>query len=228
MTKFSLKEKALFLRESGRSIKSIAEELKVSSGSVSKWCRNVKLTKKQKENLLKIQKEASYRGRKKAAENKKNKRKEKEVKLMEKGELDIGKISEREFFISGVALYWGEGFKYRGGSVGFSVGDEDLADFLIIWMEKVFKIERSCLYIRLTLNEKYIFLEKNIKRFWKKRLRLRKNNFQKTMVIRTGKSREYQDEKNYKGTLRVVLPKSVDKLRLIRGWIKGLNIGISN
>lgn len=44
MAKFKEKIKARELRHRGESIKDIARKLKVSKGSVSRWCRDIELT----------------------------------------------------------------------------------------------------------------------------------------------------------------------------------------
>ena len=53
MAKYKEKIKAQELRERGRSIKEITKTLNVSKGSVSVWCRDIKLTKKQIEQYKK-------------------------------------------------------------------------------------------------------------------------------------------------------------------------------
>lgn len=47
MAKFKQKYKAQKLRKSGKSMRQIANHLHVSKGSVSRWCKGIKLTEKQ-------------------------------------------------------------------------------------------------------------------------------------------------------------------------------------
>jgi len=62
MAKSEQKIKARLLRKKGISIKTIAKELSVSTGSISSWCRDIPLTAKQ---ILQLQKNKTnpYYGR---------------------------------------------------------------------------------------------------------------------------------------------------------------------
>jgi hypothetical protein len=53
MSKVQEKNKAQALRRQGWGIKDIAVQLSVSKGSVSAWCQEIVLTKKQQDNLRK-------------------------------------------------------------------------------------------------------------------------------------------------------------------------------
>ena len=66
MSKLIEKKKARDLRFKGQSIKQIAKRLKVSPGSVSLWCRDIKLTIAQEKALKNKSFEALQRGRRKA------------------------------------------------------------------------------------------------------------------------------------------------------------------
>src|SRR3990167_6988584 len=180
MAKLELKLRVQELRKRGESIKQIAKKLDAPVSTVSTWCRDIKLTPEQIEKLTELQSRGTYKGILKAAEKKREERKEKVELLKKKGIKDIGRISEREFFISGVALYWGEGFKTKGGSVGVSIGNVDMLKFFIKWFEKYLKGDRQKLQLRVTINEQHKNREKFIKKFWIKELNVNAGQFQKT------------------------------------------------
>jgi len=223
MAKLELKIKAQELRKRGRSIKQIASELYAPVSTISMWCRDIKLTPKQINKLTQRQKRGTYRGILRAAEKKREERKRKIIRLNEQGMEEVGKLSEREFFLTGIALYWGEGFKTEDGSVGVSLGDPVMVRFFISWAKKYLAGSKERLQLRLTLNEQYKDREQTIKNFWIKELNLHHGQFQKTMLITSAKPKRYYSNKTYRGTLRIVLSKSTDDLRLVRGWIKGLH-----
>ncbi|HSD98304.1 MAG TPA: hypothetical protein VLB73_01220 [Patescibacteria group bacterium] len=50
--KLNLKKKAQWLRKQGLSYKEIIAQIPVSKDTISKWCRDILLTDKQKEKLL--------------------------------------------------------------------------------------------------------------------------------------------------------------------------------
>ena len=69
-----------------------------------------------------------------AAENKKRATKEAIRAFIELGEKDVGKLSDRDKFLAGVALYFAEGDKTVGGNVAFSNTDARLIIFMMCWL----------------------------------------------------------------------------------------------
>ena len=111
MANITKKFKAQKLRGLGLSIGEIAKRLKMhKSGSISQWCRNIPLTQKQIERLSKKQKSGSYKGRMNFLEKIRKTRIEETTRLKKEGIKEVGKINKRDLFISGIAIYWSEGF----------------------------------------------------------------------------------------------------------------------
>jgi hypothetical protein len=73
-------------------------------------------------------------------------------RLVEEGRARIGRLSEREFLVAGVALYAGEGTK-RDGAVRFANSDPRMILFFCCWLRRFFEIDESRLRIRLYLHE---------------------------------------------------------------------------
>ena len=88
MTRTLEKNKALKLRQKGKSINEIATKLNIAKSTVSSWCRNIRLGTEQIERLAKRQESGSYKGRMKFLERIRNKR-IKEVALKQKNKLFI-------------------------------------------------------------------------------------------------------------------------------------------
>lgn len=224
MAKTKLKIDARRLRRKGKSIKEIAKKLNVSASGVSKWCKDIALTQTQIEKLIKNSKDGANRGRIKAATQKRKKRLEKISYLLNRGIGEIGTLSERDFFIAGVSLYWAEGFKTEDGNLGFAVGDSLMVKFLFAWMRKFLNCNTGDIRLRLTINQKYQKIERDVMRFWMKETGIPREQFHKTMYIVSKNNKEYESEKTYRGTLRVFLAHSTDELRLVRGWIRGIGM----
>jgi len=111
MAKSEARIESIKLRKTGKSIKFIAKKLNVSPGSVSTWCKDVKLTKSQLIILEKHAHDPNY-GRRLQNSQKQREQKEQKIKnLLDIGAKEIGKLSKRELFLVGIALYWAEGFK---------------------------------------------------------------------------------------------------------------------
>src|SRR3989344_1799499 len=74
MAKSEARLRALKMRRRGKSIGWIAKRLGVSKGSTSIWCRDVVLTQRQQDRLIKDRIDAGHRGRIIGAEANKRKR----------------------------------------------------------------------------------------------------------------------------------------------------------
>jgi hypothetical protein len=72
--------------------------------------------------------------------------------LLEEGRERVGRLSERQFLVAGVALYAGEGAK-GDGSVVFSNTDPRMVAFFCSWLRYVFDIDETRLRIRLYLHQ---------------------------------------------------------------------------
>jgi hypothetical protein len=92
------------------------------------------------------------RGRRRAP-NALQRRKQAEIdRLVEEGRSRIGRLSEREFLVAGVALYAGEGSK-RDGAVKFANTDPRMVAFYCAWLRRFFEIDEARLRVRLYLHE---------------------------------------------------------------------------
>ncbi|MDP2910709.1 MAG: hypothetical protein Q8N58_02925 [bacterium] len=215
--KLDLKLKARSLRKRGLSIKEIQKQLKVSRSSVSIWVRNIRLTKKQLEKLYLNKKTGSLKGSIIAAMNKVRAREELVIKLMRKGEREIGKLSKRDKFIIGVAMYFAEGDK-TDRNVAFSNTDPRAIKFIIDWFRRTCKISekrfRCNLYIHDNLNEK------KAKRFWSYLTKIPLSQFRKSYIVKNNPNRLRKIKHKY-GVLRITVS-DVNLNRRIMGWISGI------
>jgi len=96
--KLAEQQQARRLRRTGLPLAEIAATLGVSRSSVSLWVRDVEFTPLPR----------PPRGRRRAP-NALQRRKQAEVdRLVEEGRARVGRLSEREFLVAGIALYAGE------------------------------------------------------------------------------------------------------------------------
>jgi hypothetical protein len=92
------------------------------------------------------------RGRRRAP-NALQRRKQAEIdRLLAEGRQRVGRLTEREFLVAGVALYAGEGTK-ADGAVRFSNSDPRMIVFFCAWLRRFFEIDESRLRVRLYLHE---------------------------------------------------------------------------
>ncbi len=215
--KLDLKMKARSLRKKGLSIKDIQKKLKISRSSASIWVRDVKLTKKQFNKLYLNRKTGALKGCIIAAKNK-IKAREKSVKMLgEEGKKEVGRLSKRDEFIIGVALYFAEGEK-RDGGVSFSNSDPRAIKFMVNWFRVFCKTPeekfRCSLYIHDNLNEE------EAKRFWSKLTGIPLHQFRKSYIVKNNPNR-FRKVKHKYGVLRVCMG-GVVLHRKMMGWISGI------
>jgi hypothetical protein len=140
--KLADRERARRLRATGLPLADIAARLGVSKSSVSLWVRDVAFDPRPR----------STRGRSRAP-NALQRRKQAEIAhLLDEGRDRVGRLSEREFLVAGIALYAGEGSK-RDGEVRFVNSDPRMVTFFCSWLRRFFAIDESRLRVRLYLHE---------------------------------------------------------------------------
>ena len=140
--KLAERQQARQLRRTGLPLAEIALRVGVSKSSVSLWVRDVEFAPLPR----------PPRGRRRAP-NALQRRKQAEIeRLAEEGRTRIGRLSEREFLVAGVALYAGEGSK-RDGAVKFANTDPRMIAFYCAWLRRFFEIDEARLRVRLYLHE---------------------------------------------------------------------------
>lgn len=217
MGKLDLKKTARKLRQKGLSVRTIQKELQVSKSSISLWTRDIVLTEKQLEVLFLNKKTGIRKASIIAARNKIKRRKEITQTLLKEGELEIGKLSKRDKFIAGLALYFAEGDK-TDKNVAFTNTDPRAIKFMCMWFRIFCKIAedkfRCYLYIHDDLNEL------DAKRYWSLITKIPLSQFRKSYIVKNRLNRLRKTKHKY-GVLRITIS-NVSLLRKIMGWISGV------
>lgn len=222
MAKSKLRLQAREMRRAGLGIKTIANRLNVSSSTTSLWCRDIELTDAQMTKLGKNSRDPYYGKRKDYLLKIKNFQAKKLESIRQKSLEMVGAISSRDVFISGIALYWAEGFK-KDKQVGFANTDPVMIRVFIRWLNSCgVGLER--LRFRVGINEHYSNKTDDIEDFWVRALKISKKQFQKPFFQKTIWKKEYENPQEYHGVLRVRVTKSLDLLRQIMGWIEGIKL----
>jgi hypothetical protein len=136
------RQQARQLRRTGLPLAAIATRLGVSKSSVSLWVRDVAFEPRP----------PVTRGRRRAP-NALQRRKQAEIdRLLKEGRSRIGRLSEREFLVAGVALYAGEGSK-GDGSVRFVNSDPRMVALFCSWLRHFYQIDETRLRLSLYLHQ---------------------------------------------------------------------------
>src|SRR5512132_4155619 len=130
--KLAERQQARLLRGTGLSLDEIAARLGVSKSSVSLWVRDVEF-----ESLPRV-----TRGRRREPNALQRRRQAEIDRLLAEGRARIGRLSEREFLVAGVALYAGEGSK-GDGRVRFVNSDPRMVVFFCYSLRHFYEIDEA-------------------------------------------------------------------------------------
>lgn len=220
----SIKTAAQALRKQGLSLNQIAEALKLPSTTVHLWTRNIKLTKDQLDNLHNRVLTALQKGRLTAQSQKTNQRLKNLNIFLNKGILDLGVLSKRDLFITGIALYWAEGFKNRHEHrLGFCNSDPDMIRLYIRFLKENLKVKNKDLTARLTLNIAYKNQTTEIETYWSNEIDIPASQFTKPFFQNTVWKKEIISDNLYKGVLRIHVKKSSTMLAYMKGLMQGMS-----
>lgn len=221
MAKTRERNRAFVLRQKGESVKDIARKLKIAKSTVSLWCRDIKLTPEQIQKLHEKMVQGGYEGRMKGARMQYEKRLKKIEEWKEKGIRSIGKLSNRDLLIAGIALYWGEGSKKRRG-VSLSNSDPEMIKFIIKFFKKIWGIDNSKFSAYIGINKIHKDRIKEVERYWSKITRIPREQFTKTTLIKARNKKSYKNFSVHYGTITLKIRKSAELYYQINGLIQGL------
>ena len=220
----SKKETAQTMRQSGTSLGDISKKLHIAKSTLSFWCKDIVLDESA---IIKIKtkgKLESMRGLLRYSESKRKERIERYLLQRGEGVKLLGALSNRDILMVGLGLYWGEGYKYENGELGFTNSSPNIIRFYFKWL-KLWNVEKDSLIFRLTINEFFKKEENSIKSFWINLLDIKKEQFSKNTYIKTNlRKASLKNKEKYKGILRV----KVRKGTFLRNKILGALEHISN
>lgn len=220
MAKFNEKINARLLRQGGESIKQIAKQLKVSKSSVSIWCKDIILTKKQIIELEKRRSDKNYGNRLLGARVQYEKRQAEIARLKESGGALVGKLTKRDFLMAGAGVYWGEGSKYRRARVVNS--DPRVIKFMIEWFKTVWGIKSHEFTLQVLINIVHKDRMQRVQDYWSDFLGIPLRQFTKTTLIKAKNKKIYENFETYFGTLVVTVQKGGNLTHRILGLIEQL------
>lgn len=221
MAKSQQKIAARRLRMQGISIKKIAKQLSVSVSSVSVWCQDIIFSEEEKKRIFRDGYTMGSRARFEAIERRKAAKKN-EISILHKiSQKEIGAFTRRELFLTGIALYWGEGFK-KDSLVGLANTSSYIIKFYIRWLQTCFHIEIKNLIVRITINYERKEETNRIVRYWSEQLDIPQVQFSKCYYQKTKLKKIYENVSGYNGVARIKVRRSITLLRKIEGYILAL------
>jgi hypothetical protein len=219
----ALREEAQKLRGEGKSISEIVSRLNASKSTVSYWCRDIILTRAQQRMLARRQRHAGAAGRLRAAELKRAERVMRSEKDAAQGVRDVGFLNQRDIYILGLALYWGEGYKSGNEECGLTNSDPMIILTFVRWLKSVYGISSKDLVLRVSINQTHRHRVSQVEQHWSRVTGIPLSQFTATSLIRSASRKIYRDTETHFGTLRVKVRKGTSLRRRILGSLNALN-----
>lgn len=208
-------------RKLGMSLSELAKKYRLSKSTVSLWCRDVSISE-DAQNLIKEKwLKSTAAARKKGTQANRDKRIASIASEYSQARSQVGKMTTRDMFVIGAALYWAEGSKKETGS-GFSFVNSDslMIKLMHDWLLTVMGIKKEQLIINVAINASHKDRESEILKFWSNLLDFPVKDFGSTTFIKARHSRVYDNHSSYFGMLRIKVRSSSWLRRRILGMIK--------
>lgn len=217
--KLEEKIKAQELRRKGLSYGAIIQQIHVPKSTLSDWCKDIELTNEQKQKLIENKVLGQRKGSIIAADNKRRARLMRTKAIFKDAKKELGRLSERDRFIAGIALYSGEGYK-NDGKGGFANSDPILIKFMSKWFQEFCHLPLSKLRGAIWIHEG---LDGTLaKRFWSELSGIPEEQFHKTYIAKDKKDSKKIRKNIHKYGVFAIRFSAADKQRKIIGWISAL------
>lgn len=215
------REKAVQLRQTGRTLRKISKILNIPVSTAHLWTKQVRLTPSQIKRIKVRHRKIFQLAARKAALAKSAKFKREEERYKVLGKQQIGRVSRRELMLIGAGLYWSEGFK-KDNRLGFANSDPAMIKLFLKWLFEVGEVPRENIRLRVGVNVSYKNRVREIERRWVELTGISLDQFQKPFFQRVKWKRGYPDNGGYLGVLRIRANGQGRLFSRIKGMLEGL------
>ncbi|MGQ4515188.1 hypothetical protein [Streptomyces sp. DW26H14] len=219
--KDDLRDRARELRLKGLTYDQIQAELGCSKSSISLWVRDLPRPARRDP------KEQASLAARKRWDHELAIRDEERTRTKEAAKAEIGRLTDRELFMAGVALYWAEGSKdkpyARREILQFINSDPDVIRFYLSWLE-LLGVERARMRFRVCIHESADVAE--AERFWARLAGVEPGSLQRaTLKKHNPKTRRKNVAEAYRGCLVIYVTGSAELYRRMEGAWYGIVSG---
>lgn len=222
MAKSKERIQARKLRKQGFSVKTISRQLGVSRSSVSIWVRDVNLTPAQLEILNQNSVDGRNKGRTIISLMYRRRREKIHKESLKGAQQMLGELTNREFLIAGIALYWAEGNK-KTHTVRFTNSDPKLIMFALNWLLYCFDLPLDRIGAFVGINKSNEHREAEIIRHWSLITGIPRSHFWKSIMKNSESKKIYENDSDYFGTLTIFLWKPIKVYYKIMGLVEALS-----
>ena len=222
--KIDLKNRAIALRREGNTYSEIMKIIPVAKSTLSEWLKSVGMVKEVKQIFTEKRRLASLRG----GQAKRRQRIERSNKIFNLAESEIGKLSKRELWLLGIALYWAEGSKEKEGRPGSGVifvnSDYEMIILFLKWLTEIIGLKEDEIRCELYIHDSYRKEVARFQKYWAQKTGLPLSYFDTVYYKRNKINTKRKNVGDlYNGQLRVKVCRSSTLNRRIAGWVRGIN-----
>lgn len=199
--------KAIELRKEGKSYSDILGAIKVSKGTISRWLKNIPLTREQKL-LLKGRMRSRYAG----AKANQAKAEERKNKIIKAAQMEVQQLIKHPLFVAGLMLYCAEGTK-AGSTVAFTNSDPEMIKLMMRWFREVCAVPENKFRILVFIHSQLVNVDWKEK--WVEVTGVPVSHFSRPYIKPT--ITRHRKNKLYNGTC-VIKISDVALFARIKGW----------
>lgn len=167
----STKTEAIDLRLQGASYSQIKEKLGVSKSTLSGWLKKYPLSRERIRELRDFSEKRieSFRNTMRL------KREYRQNQVYKKERKHLIPLTDKELYIAGLMLYWGEGTKTTPATTSLSNTNPDIVKFFVFWLINILHIPKNKVFVKLHL---YSDMNREQEtKFWSDELKLPTSQF---------------------------------------------------
>lgn len=136
------------------------------------------------------------------------------------GREDVAHLSQRDLFMLGIALYWGEGYKSGNEECGLTNSNAGIIRIFIVWLNKIYGIHAHDLILRVSVNQIHQKRIRTIENYWSEVTKIPLPQFTTASFIKTKSHKLYKNQNEHFGTLRVKVRRGTALRRRILGSLE--------
>lgn len=167
--------------------------------------------------------QGSEKGRLLGALRQKNERLSRINTGVNEGKKILYSLPDKAILTAGIALYWAEGNKTTK-RLEFCNSDPKLVQFLILWFQKYFKLEKKDFKCYVGINELHREREAKVKEYWSNITDFSLSQFTKTSFKKSIALKRYENHDSHFGTLSVKIVKPARIVYKVLGLIEALRL----
>ncbi len=217
------KKKAITLRKKGLTYTEILALVPVAKSTLSLWLQDVGLAKKQTQRLTAKRYAAQVRG----GQARRDKRISDTEEIFLDAQKEVGKLTTRDLFMIGVALYWGEGTKqktYRPSvRLCFTNSDPDMVRVFMKWIREFTNVRDEDIGLEIYIHDNHKDQTSEFQKYWLGVTELHSTNVLGIVYKKHNpKTARKNSADSYRGLVAIKVRRSTMLNRRVQGCINAI------